>query len=250
MASPAALTTSYRLAQGRIATRTSSLAMLAFEHVLDTARLDATFPAYVSTVLPILNGGRAQAATLAAAYYEEHRAESGVTGQAPVPAVPGPISLDQASTSLLYTGPITLRRQLARGNTLITALNVARALTGAALFRHTANAGRGLIFETSQRDTKSLGYARVTDGKPCYFCAMLASRGAVYKSRDTAGAGPRGAANRYHDGCGCTVQAIYGTDAQIPGSSAKYDALWREVTGEVSGHDKVLAFRAAYEASL
>lgn len=250
MATPAALTDAYRRGQARIAARTASLALLAFDHVLDTARLDATFPTYVSAVLPILNGGRAEAATLAATYYEEHRAESGVTGQAPVPDVPGAISLDQATTSLLYMGPITLRQQIARGNSLITALNIARHFTAGSIFRHTANAGRGLIFNTSQHDTKSLGYARVTDGKPCYFCAMLASRGAVYKSKDSAGAGPRGAANRYHDGCGCTVQAIYGTDADIPGDGEKYAALWAEVTGEHSGHAKLTAFRRAYEASL
>lgn len=246
MASPAALTDAYRLAQGRTATRTSALALVAFDNLLDLGNLDRTFPAYSAAVLPLLNGGRQEAAATAAAYYEEHRIESGVTGQEPAPVVPGVLNLAQVTASLLFTGPITLKQQLALGNSLLTALNVARTATAGAIFRHTANAGRGTIFNTAQRDRRALGYARVTDGKPCYFCAMLASRGAVYKSDESDGG--RGNAHRYHDGCNCTVQAIYSHDAEIPGDGDKYAALWADSTGDVSGADKAKAFRRAYES--
>lgn len=246
MASPAALTDAYRREQGRIATRSSSLALVAFDNLLDAANLDGTFRQYVGAVLPLLNGGRVEMGNVASAYYEAHRIASGVTGQEPAPLLPGVLNLAQATTSLLFTGPITLRQQLALGNSLETALNVARTATAGAIFRHTANAGRGTIFGTAQRDRHALGYARVTDGKPCYFCAMLASRGAVYKSEDSAGA--RGSAHRYHDGCGCTVQAIYSHDDPIPGDGDKYAALWADSTGDASGADKVRAFRAAYES--
>lgn len=53
-------------------------------------------------------------------------------------------------------------------------------------------------------------WRRVTDGKPCGFCAMLASRGPVYRSEATA----RGAGGRYHDHCGCTVEPHYGSFAE------------------------------------
>ena len=49
-------------------------------------------------------------------------------------------------------------------------------------------------------------YARVPSGaETCMFCAMLASRGAVYLSQETAGAGARD----FHDHCDCTAVAIY-----------------------------------------
>ncbi|GAA0627297.1 hypothetical protein HPO96_36950 [Kribbella sandramycini] len=249
MASPAALTDAYRREQGRIATRASSLTLLAFDNILDTGNLDGTFREYVGTVFPLLNGDRVEMGNVAAAYYEAYRGAAGVAGQEPAPLLPSVLNLAQVTTSLLFTGPITLRQQLALGNSLITALDVARTATAGAIFRHTANAGRGTIYGTAQRDRRAIGYARITDGKPCYFCAMLASRGAVYKSEDSAGA--RGSAHRYHDGCGCTVQAIYSRDAEIPGDHAKYDALWRESTKELApGDTAVNAFRRAYSASL
>lgn len=247
MASPAALTDAYRLAQGRTATRASSLALVAFDNLLNLGDLDRSFPGYVAAVLPLLNGSRTDAASLASAYYEAHRIASGVTGQEPAPALPGVLNLAQVTASLLSTGPITLKQQLALGNSLTTALNVARTATAGAIFRHTANAGRGTIYSTAQRDRRALGYARVTDGKPCAFCAMLASRGAVYKSDESDGG--RGDAHRYHDGCNCTVQAVYSHDADIPGDGDKYADLWRESTrGLEPGDTPARAFRRAYDA--
>lgn len=63
----------------------------------------------------------------------------------------------------------------------------------------TLAAGRGVIQETAPR------WRRVTDGDPCGFCAMLASRGPVYRSAGKAGDG-----NRYHGRCGCTVEPFDG----------------------------------------
>ena len=60
-------------------------------------------------------------------------------------------------------------------------------------------AGRDVIARTSPR------WRRVTDGQPCGFCAMLASRGPVYGSAQKAGAG-----NAYHGRCGCTVEPYDG----------------------------------------
>lgn len=49
-------------------------------------------------------------------------------------------------------------------------------------------------------------WRRVTDGKPCGFCAMVASRGPVYTSESAAGAN----GNRYHARCGCTAEPYFG----------------------------------------
>ncbi len=51
-------------------------------------------------------------------------------------------------------------------------------------------------------------YARVPTGdKTCAFCLMLASRGFVYRSEDSAGE-----FDQYHDGCDCVVVASFDTD--------------------------------------
>lgn len=103
----------------------------------------------------------------------------------------------------------------------------------------TQMASRDLVVE-------SAGYAgsrwrRVTDGNPCAFCAMLAGRGPVYLTRESAGRvvgremgrgtkyyrttgkvsydigdrfhrkrGTRDIGERYHDRCGCTVEEVAG----------------------------------------
>lgn len=73
----------------------------------------------------------------------------------------------------------------------------------------------GALASRAQREVLSAGrekvqrsaplWRRVTDGKPCGFCAMVASRGPVYGSAKSAGDG-----NRYHDHCGCTVEPFHG----------------------------------------
>ena len=50
------------------------------------------------------------------------------------------------------------------------------------------------------KDALAVGWRRVSDGHPCAFCAMLASRGFVYHTAETAGS-----MNRYHNDCRCEI---------------------------------------------
>lgn len=60
-----------------------------------------------------------------------------------------------------------------------------------------------------------LGFARVPrPGCACAFCVMMASRGFVYRTRETAGGDP---ANRYHLGCRCAVVPMDSSDPVIAG---------------------------------
>lgn len=65
------------------------------------------------------------------------------------------------------------------------------------------------IAGNAKRDEgRGVRYARVTSGATsCTFCVMLASRGAVYHSRDKAGL-----MRRFHRGCKCKVVPGYGDD--------------------------------------
>lgn len=79
-----------------------------------------------------------------------------------------------------------------------------------------------------------VAWARVpTGGETCGFCLMLASRGAVYESADTAGRG-----RKYHGDCDCTPVLARG-DADLPYDVEKlYDQYLdaREASG--SGRTK------------
>ena len=72
---------------------------------------------------------------------------------------------------------------------------------------------RGYSRKTMQRNTQRHNgrYARVPTGDTtCAFCLMLASRGFVYKSEETAG-DTGDLFNRYHDHCDCEVIASFDT---------------------------------------
>ena len=105
--------------------------------------------------------------------------------------------------------------------------------------RHAINGSRGVTANVVQRDRKIIGYARVTDAKPCAFCALLASRGAVYskdsfiESDSKFTANPHGAKNlpdgfrdiaKVHNSCTCTLRPVYSKSSAMD-SAAKY---WRD----------------------
>lgn len=96
------------------------------------------------------------------------------------------------------------------------------------------NASRDTIIGNTVRDPVRVGYARIPRAGCCAFCGMLASRGAVYRSSESAGgtvgrgvdasvtAGKRGGQGRglkargsrdlgdtYHDFCRCVVAPVF-----------------------------------------
>lgn len=105
--------------------------------------------------------------------------------------------------------------------------------------RAAKDAGRETVVESAEANGRR--WRRVTDGNPCSFCAMLAGRGPVYRTEDSATRvagrnnygtaaykagnvtyggkitrgklkgqdrtrGSRGLGERYHDFCGCSVE--------------------------------------------
>lgn len=110
----------------------------------------------------------------------------------------------------------------------------------AAAQRHVAAAGRDLVRDTARKH--KLAYARTlgySESGNCAFCSMLAGRGAVYASKDSAGAG-----TKWHDNCTCDVRLVDGSDwdgrdldlealwAMSDGSLRDYRRVWREYTKE------------------
>lgn len=116
--------------------------------------------------------------------------------------------------------PLTAREA---AEELDAARDKAGAAQAAAVSRMVENAGRGAVFDAIQADGKALGWVRVSDGDPCAFCAMLLSRGAVYKSAESA----YGDGDLYHDNCQCVAVPVF-TRAQYR-EGAEFE-LNREMT--------------------
>jgi len=239
-AAGAQLTEAHRLAQLDI-NRRALQAMLAVWPMLDTAALNASFPAYSDTARTVLAAFKAESATTAAAYLRAFREAEGVPGQADV-SLMNALDRQQALTSLLVTGPVAVKSAIRGGHTVDRAADLALSQTLGATTRLVLQGGRDTIEHTARRDEQAVGWARVTDGDPCYFCAMLAGRGAVYLSQDSGGFEP-------HDRCGCEPEPIYnGQDHKLPGRAGEFSKLWRDSTAGLSGKDARNAFRRAYEA--
>ncbi|MET0887904.1 MAG: hypothetical protein ABWX92_15815 [Mycetocola sp.] len=126
------------------------------------------------------------------------------------------------------------------------------SLVGGGVQRMVANAGRDTIFDNVMADRVRVGYARIPRAGCCAFCSMLASRGAVYNSAESAGgvvgrgvdaaatAGKRGGQGKgvkargarslgsreYHDFCRCRAAPVFAGDTFHKEVEEKHLALY------------------------
>lgn len=106
--------------------------------------------------------------------------------------------------------------------------------TAARSIRLVSDGGRGVISrEVKSGGRGAVGYARVIDANPCPFCAMLASRGPVYRSNaftDANALFTGDNAFKVHDGCECSLEPVYGrSGAKLPPGSEQLAQEWADV---------------------
>lgn len=236
---------------------------------LDVKRLDETYPAWAEAVGLLVARNRATSTSLAAAYMQALRASKiGLEHFAPTVAKPAPPS--QVQAYLISTAVLPIKKAMTRGVLLDAAAEAAFVLSSGAVSKLVLDGGRGTIFDTILADPKAKGYRRVTDDHPCSFCALLATRGMIYASEQTAtvvtetetrSTGPRHGQRRFrsargtqdagepfHAYCACTAEPVYETDDFGPRPEAEpWLELYERSTAAVHGSkEKQAAFRAAY----
>lgn len=194
------LTEAHRLAQLRIGTRTVALMRKAWG-LLDPADLDQSFADWLPVVVTIVQSQRRTSAALAANYLTTFRALE--LGEDPsfVPVLADRAVPQAVATSMLVTGPVSIRAALRRGDLEARAVDVAQARTAGAAMRHVLDGGRETITRSVTTDRRARGYQRVTSGKACDFCTLLAGRGGVY--------GEASADFPAHDHCSCSAEPVY-----------------------------------------
>ena len=84
--------------------------------------------------------------------------------------------------------------------------------------------GRDTIFAEQIRDPRAIGVARITGAAACAFCQMLASRGDVYLSEESAGQ-IDGQMMEWHTNCGCGIEVAY-EGYQMNARSLEQKRLW------------------------
>jgi hypothetical protein len=105
------------------------------------------------------------------------------------------------------------------------------------------DAGRDAVRGAIKSDRLVLAVARGTGPDPCAFCAMLASRGFVFKSEATAGVGDDETIKKYHVHCHCFPIYKFVKLSALPPLSQYFKEQWPIVTAGRGGNDARKAWR-------
>ena len=216
--------------------------MLRLWPLLRVDDLDRSFPQWLAAALPLIQNRNERSARLAQNYLLTFRAvETGLLVPITLPA-PRQLADDAVRSSLVVTGPAAVKAKITRGLPAAKAMQEAAAESARSAMRHSMSGGREAILDAVEADPRASGrFFRATGGKACAFCAMLASRGPVYRSDDESSAGFQA-----HDSCGCVPEPHYRDDAEWPPGSREYRELWDRTTKDSGGGQKAInAFRRA-----
>lgn len=223
-----ALTEAHRLEQARIGVQTARQ-LRSLWALLNAEGRTPTVDEWLGAVTTVLGRQHGLSAAAARDYYSAFRlAEIGEAGFA-ARGIPT-LNLEAVRASMVATGPYRLRQGIRRGLTVEEASQRAMISSAGEGVRIALDGGRQQIIRNVQADSRALGWVRVTDGDPCAFCAMLASRGPVFKGRATAIAGTVFSTSvndyRAHARCGCTAEPVYRADTEWPGRAREFHDLW------------------------
>lgn len=216
--------------------------------VLDPKRIDTTWPGWLLAMKLLIRSYHGQSAVAAGESYRKAR-ELATQSPAPRSLVKlAPAPADEWMTKALgYSGPGMLNKDTARpGTALTTTLGTASRIM--------LDGSRTTIVDTVAADPVAVGWYRLTDGDPCWFCALLATRGHVYKETSFDLSDPRFTgsqavdAAKVHNSCGCTLVPSFSRTEQLPAVSAEAAKIYADSTGDVRGADKRAAFRDAWNA--
>lgn len=152
----------------------------------------------------------------------------------------GDLEPDRVEATLNATGIASFKRAIRAGQSPERALDTMTTSLAGSTTTLVLEGGRELIHDTTVADDEAIGWARITDPDPCAFCAMLASRGAVYHSRGTAGAD----ANKrfvgegmfkFHNHDQCTARPIFDPEDPALAVADELYERWLRVTRAQTG---------------
>ncbi|ABE67633.1 hypothetical protein Wildcat_28 [Mycobacterium phage Wildcat] len=159
-----------------------------------------------------------------------------------------PPKLDDIATSLMIEGPWSIKKQMPVTDEKAV-MDAALVRTSGAAIRQSLKGARNVTHNVIKMDRKVLGYARYTDSNPCHFCAILASRGAVYSRDSFVDSHPNFRANpqaadvpsdfvtisRVHNNCRCTLRPVYSKSQEMDDDARDYRAQWKAIVEDNPG---------------
>lgn len=207
-----------RDAQLAVAAEAARLAAQAWPN-LDLHNLKRTLPRFRLEVAAAVRYFSPAVARAAMRFYLQQRRDAGLPGSPRLRVAQAP-SLEHVGSSVNWaTEPLWGESDVATAEQRLESV----------VERLVLNVGRDTIVNAVDQDREAQAWARVPEPDCCYFCAMLSTRGAIYKSARSAGEN-----NAYHDHCRCHVEPVfnaYEPSAQIRQWQAEWNRLSRERGG-------------------
>ncbi|MEU8829339.1 hypothetical protein [Streptomyces sp900116325] len=215
----------------------------------------AAFPDWLAAANEVVARYGEMSAALAAEFYEAQRAASAVSGSFTVPLADASPA-EQVEAALRWATHDVWPQDAeaeAQWQPLGSRLAVAERRTGAVAQKLVADQGRETVRQAVREDRQAVGYARAAALGACAFCALMASRGAVYATAESAGreANERFSGDasvvKFHDNCHCAVIPVFrGQRFELSRHAAEWGRLYQE---HAQGHpgDQLRLFRAAFK---
>ncbi len=216
---------------------------------LNPTDLPGTYP-NVRTGAAALAGQSALAAvSLAADYYDDFRESVDAPGKFTAPVIDAPTSTELAAQLDEATAPL-----FDSLDSLVDELYLAevtaqiQAEVEGAMQAATADAGIGELFAAMRADGAAKGWARITRPTACSFCRMLAARGPVYLTEESANFRAHVVKDGRGGTCQCTAEPWIGPSYE-PTALVRADVkLWDQITDEgFKGADARNEFRRRVE---
>ena len=223
--------------------------------LINPSRLQVTVPTWIEAVNAVVARYSQVAATLAADFYDGEREAAGVPGAFTVPLADAPPD-EQTSNSLRWATKDLWPRDQADATVvqlepLDTRLDTAMVKADGATQKLVADRGRATLRQAVDSDPQAVAYARAAALGACFFCKLMASRGAVYATAQSAGKGANdlfsGDASvvKFHNDCHCAIVPVFrGQRFELSPHAQEWDRLYREYA---QGHpgDQLRLFRRA-----
>lgn len=193
----ARLTKEYKGLQGRLAKKVSREAGKAFAETFPTEG-GASF---VKRAAPLTLKGEQVTQAVALKYFDTFtlaESRAGVAVSLDAMATPRKLTPGPVVEGLYRAGEGTFNRLVSKGVDREEALRRAQSKVEAKAFNMVAGSGTSEVLHQVRAHSK-VGWRRVTDGKPCAFCALLATR-----EDEQVVALPA------HDHCGCIAEPVFG----------------------------------------
>lgn len=167
----------------------------------------------------------------------------------------------EAAQKMLLSGPYKVKSLMPAPE--VEAMGKGAVSAAGSAVKTAMDGGRQLVDSEVAADMVAKGYQRVTDGDPCSFCALLASRGPVYDDGSFPGsdkflapaefedATGSNSVARVHDHCRCGLVPVYSSFSPVDPWGKVALRVWTTLgaTGNgFSNTDKFKLYRRAYDS--